>query len=806
MLDNHLEQAFTLAVEEARKRLHEFVTLEHLLYGIILEQHGKLLLDEVGADIPRLTTNLEYFFEENLTPLPQSRNEIVQTLALQRVIQRAMRQMQASGREKISIGDVLASLLEEDNSYAAYFLLAQGVSRLDILEHISYDIGGISEDLFKDENTEANEKALKSYTIDLTAQARDGKLDPLIGRQIEIERAVQILARRRKNNPLFVGDPGVGKTALAEGLAQMIVSEDVPSDMKKSQIFSLDLGGMMAGAKYRGDFEGRLKAVMAAINDIPDAILFIDEIHTIVGAGAVNGGSLDASNILKPALASGEIRCIGSTTHEELRNHFEKDKAFSRRFQKIDVPEPSQEECVEILKGLKSRYEEHHGVRYTPEALEAAVNLSVRYLTEARLPDKAIDLIDEAGAKKRLSIPESDDDSESNTKPHRVGVKDIESVVAIMARVPSVRASSTDRASLKNLEIDLKKLVFGQDKAVDNVTKAILRSRAGFNHADRPQGSFLFYGPTGVGKTELAKQLAHCLDVPFLRYDMSEYMEKHAVARLIGAPPGYVGFDQGGLLTEAIRKTPNAVLLLDEIEKAHPDIYNVLLQVMDYATLTDTSGRKADFRNVTIIMTTNAGAFEMSARSIGFGESTGPSHSTGRAKKALERLFTPEFRNRLDAMVDFAPLSRGVMINIVDKFVKELQASLDEKDVSINLSESTLNYLADRGYDPVFGARPLARVIREDIEDVLSGEILFGELSKGGVANIDTVEDDQMPETNLLDGVARMTSNQKLVFTYGKKAKTPPKKAKSTKKDKSSLNDESKKTSKLATKKAVEPV
>ncbi len=759
MLDIHLEHAFTLAVNEVRSRRHEYFTLEHLLYGILLEEDGKTILGGVGVNLPALRRSLERFFRDNVTPMGSGTEiEVVQTLALQRVMQRTLRHMHTSGKDKAGIGDVLACLMEEENSYAAYFLLSQGVSRLDVLEFISGDVPGVNPDA-EDEEADADTKALRKYTVDLTAKAEKGEIDPLIGRTVELERAVQILARRRKNNPLFVGDPGVGKTALAEGLAVRFAEKKVPEEFYEVRLFSLDLGGMMAGAKYRGDFEGRLKSVLAALQRIPKAILFVDEIHTLVGAGSVSGGSLDASNILKPALGSGSLRCIGSTTHEEMRNHFEKDKAFSRRFQKIDVAEPSAEECLAILQGLKERYEAHHNVRYSPAALEAAVTLSVRYLPDARLPDKAIDLIDEAGARRRLrrngsdaeAAPEAEKDAtpESAAKTGKggrkrarapvvtVGVSDVEQVVESMARIPSVKATAADKASLKNLKRDLLQVVFGQDTAVEGVTRAVLRARAGFTREGRPQGTFVFYGPTGVGKTELAKQLAASLKVAFIRYDMSEYMEKHAVSRLIGAPPGYVGFDQGGLLTEAVRKTPHAVLLLDEMEKAHPDVFNVLLQVMDYATLTDTTGRKADFRNVIIIMTTNAGAFEMSARNIGFGQSTSRGIAADKAKKALEKIFTPEFRNRLDAMVPFSSLSKGIMGRIVDKFTKEMSANLAERNVTIGFTPAAREHLAKKGFDPVFGARPLARVMREDVEDVLAGELLFGSLKNGGEVRVD---------------------------------------------------------------------
>lgn len=792
MLDPNLERVFTFAVREVRRRGHEYLTLEHVLYGITFEESGRHLLAGLGINVATLRVKLEDFFTDNVTPLGlEEETEVVQTIALQRVMQRTLRHMQSSGRMTVGVGDILAGIMEEEHSYAAFYVLSQGVTRLDILEYISAsprrnaEPGPASSDTA---DGEADAQALKKYTVDLTEKARQGKLDPLIGRERELDRAVQILARRRKNNPLFVGDPGVGKTALAEGLAMRIVAKQVPGDFCEAALYSLDLGGMMAGAKYRGDFEGRLKSVLTALARIPGSILFVDEIHTLVGAGAVSGGSLDASNILKPALASGELRCVGSTTHEELRNHFEKDRAFSRRFQKIDVNEPSTDECLEILKGLKERYEKHHGVRYTPAALDAAVVLSARYLPDARLPDKAIDLMDEAGARRRLrglllakgeegalERPSAKTASgvckvNKNAAPLSVSVADIEQVVQGMARIPSVKATASDKLSLRHLERDLKRVVYGQDEAVAGVTRAVLRARAGFKRDSRPQGSFLFYGPTGVGKTELAKQLAATLQLPFLRYDMSEYMEKHAVSRFIGAPPGYVGFDQGGMLVEAVRKNPHAVLLLDEIEKAHPDVFNVLLQVMDYGALTDSSGRKADFRNVVIIMTTNAGAFEMSARNIGFStpaEKTRSDDAAGKAKKALERLFTPEFRNRLDAMIAFNALSPKVMGRIVDKFIQELSATLAERKISLTLTETAREHLAKAGYDPIFGARPLSRIMREQVEDVLATELLFGALRKGGSVSIAACGD---------SGAQAKEKGKGLIFRYfgevaGKKKK-----------------------------------
>ncbi|MDR0827423.1 MAG: ATP-dependent Clp protease ATP-binding subunit ClpA [Desulfovibrio sp.] len=773
MLDAHLERAFALAVNVVRTRRHEYFTLEHLLYGILSEEKGKSLLAEIGVSVDALRRKLDDFFNAHLNPMRNEGNrEIVQTLAMERVMSRTLRQMQSSGRILASIGDILAGIMEEEDSYAAYFIQEQGISRLDILEHISADAPGVEDSENRegvrekrsgqegDENSQ-DSKALRKYTQDLTASAANGDLDPLIGRQEELERTVQILARRRKNNPLFVGDPGVGKTALAEGLALRIVSGDIPKEFQNSRLFSLDLGGMMAGSKYRGDFEGRLKSVLAALARIPKAILFIDEIHTLVGAGAVSGNALDASNILKPALGSGKLRCIGSTTHEELRNHFEKDKALSRRFQKIEVLEPSHADCREILNGLKGHYEKHHNVRYSPSALDAALTLSARYLPEARLPDKAIDLMDEAGARRRLARADSPAgnpaDAGKKAPPARVKVADIEHVLQSMARIPSVKAGAAEKVSLRHLERDLKSALFGQDEAVSALSRSVLRARAGFRSQGRPQGSFLFYGPTGVGKTELAKQLATTLKVPFLRYDMSEYMERHAVSRFIGAPPGYVGFDQGGLLVEAVRKNPHAVLLLDEMEKAHPDVFNVLLSAMDYATLTDSAGRKADFSNVIIIMTTNAGAFEMSNRSIGFKAAAERDAPAGKAKKALEKVFSPEFRNRLDAMIPFHALSDPVMLKIVEKFRMELEAGLAERKVSLSMSKAAEKHLAQAGYDPVFGARPLARVMREEVEDTLAGEILFGRLKKGGTVRIDATDGEK--------------GRTKLLFSYTAQAK-----------------------------------
>ncbi len=729
MLGKRLEAVLSAAVTEVRKRNHEFLTLEHILFAIVQDEQGRHILVSCGADADALSNRLEVFFSSHLEPLPADvPTEVVQTMSVQRVLQRAVVQMQSASKDKVEVGDLLAALFEEEDSYAVYFLRSQGLTRLDVLEYISHSS---ADDWTEQEGAKdgaaGKPDALSQFCVDLTARAREGQIDPLIGRAEELERTVQVLARRRKNNPLFVGEPGVGKTALAEGLALRIVDGDVPQSFLEASVYALDMGSLLAGTKYRGDFEARLKAVIKELKDIDEAILFIDEIHTIVGAGATSGGSMDASNILKPVLASGAIRCIGSTTYEEYRNHFEKDRALSRRFQKIDVPEPTTEECLDILKGLKPYYEEHHGVRYTNPAIKSAVELSARYINERFLPDKAIDVIDEAGAAYRLRS--------ANRKRNTITAGDIERVVARMARIPEQRVTSGDRLKLAELEPTLKGMVFGQDDAVDVVCRAIMRSRAGLGRDDRPTGSFLFYGPTGVGKTELAKQLAATLGVQFLRYDMSEYMEKHAVSRLIGAPPGYVGFDQGGQLTDAIRKHPYAVVLMDEIEKAHPDIFNILLQVMDYATLTDNTGRKADFRNVILIMTSNAGAREMAAKPIGFGSNTEVDVAS-RGLKEVEKAFSPEFRNRLDALVPFQGLSEEIMLGIVDKFVAELEAQMRDKRVRIQLTDAARKRLAALGYDPAFGARPMRRAIRRGLEDDIAREVLFGALQRGGLVKV----------------------------------------------------------------------
>ncbi|NDV23429.1 ATP-dependent Clp protease ATP-binding subunit ClpA [Desulfovibrio sp. JC022] len=750
MLSKALEQALTSAVNEVRLRNHEFLTLEHLLYAIIQEEVGADVIAGCGAELPKLRSQLERFFDENLEPLPTGVDtEVVQTLGVRRVLQRAIWQKKAAGKDSVEVGDVVAAMFEEEDSYAVYFLKTHDISRLDILEYISHSMseGDWSEGLDISPNPQHGgsgpspdgkpsggkddkKSPLEEFTTNLTQRARDGKIDPLIGRDNEVERTLQVLSRRRKNNPIFVGDPGVGKTAMAEGLALAIAKGNIPASFEDTDVFALDMGALLAGTKYRGDFESRLKGVLAQLKHKEGAILFVDEIHTIVGAGAVSGGSMDASNILKPFLASGEIRCIGATTYEEYKNHFEKDRALSRRFQKIDISEPSVEETIEILKGLKPYYEEHHNVLYAPSAIKAASELSARHINERFLPDKAIDVIDEAGAFYNLS--------QRKRKDNRIVVADVEKVISKMARIPTRRITMSDRSRLQELDVNLKSVVFGQDEAVDQISKAILRSRAGMKQIGRPTGSFLLTGPTGVGKTELARQLASTMGVHFMRFDMSEYMEKHAVARLIGAPPGYVGFDQGGLLTEGVRKNPHCVILFDEIEKAHPDVFNILLQVMDYATLTDNNGRKADFRHVVLLMTSNAGAREMAKGGIGFGASVKGGEDKGRGLKAVEKIFSPEFRNRLDSIVSFNSLQIDVMELIVEKFVKELNGQLLDNKVAIEVDKKSRRWLAEKGHDPAYGARPMARLIQTSIKDEIADEILFGKLVKGGTVQVTT--------------------------------------------------------------------
>ncbi|MEZ4600070.1 MAG: ATP-dependent Clp protease ATP-binding subunit ClpA [Syntrophotaleaceae bacterium] len=740
MFAQEVQITFSLAVREAQKRHHEYLTTEHILYAMLLEQHGQEIIAACGGDLESLKHLLEEFFVDQMVSLPGDQEVIPeQTISLQRVLQRAVLHLHSAGKKEISLGDVLAAMLEEKKSHAVYILETQGISRLDVLNYISHGISKASAKNQQKPGDEQNKPAeqetpkgpetdpLKAFTVNLLARARQGRIDPLIGRSLELERTVQVLCRRRKNNPIYVGEPGVGKTAMAEGLALMIHEGRVPDLLQGVTIYLLDMGALLAGTKFRGDFEERLKGVLKSLENRRDAILFIDEIHTIVGAGATSGGSLDASNILKPMLASGELRCIGSTTYEEYKNLFDKDRALSRRFQKIDIVEPTVEETVAILSGLRDKYEAFHKVQFTDDALRAAAELSARHINYRHLPDKAIDVIDEVGAACRLApVPKQ-----------TVTVADVEKVVASMARIPERTVSTNDRRRLKYLARDLKRKVFGQDEAIDAMCRSVLRARAGLGHPDKPTGSFLFTGPTGVGKTEVARQLAEQLGVEFLRFDMSEYMEKHSVARLIGAPPGYVGFEQGGLLTDAVVKHPYAVLLLDEIEKAHPDLFNILLQVMDHGTLTDNNGKHADFRNVVLIMTSNVGARDLSAKPIGFGQGG----ITGSNKNAVERTFSPEFRNRLDAMISFRALSEETMLLIVDKFIQELRKRLVDQKVEIKLSAPARTLLARRGFDPVYGARPLARLIQTEISDVIANEILFGHLSRGGTVNVGCRQD-----------------------------------------------------------------
>jgi ATP-dependent Clp protease ATP-binding subunit ClpA len=746
-----LEIVLTVAYREATSRKHTHLTLEHLLYALAHDPEGERILAACGADLPRLRRDLDQFLKESVEQFTRGQQkEPEQTLAFRRVLQTAVLHVQSAGRQEVHSGDVLAALLQQSKSYAAQLLSSHGVTRLDVLNFITH---GVSKVPFTDEEQPggdgeaeggAGERGaatardpLGAYAVNLTARARTGDLDPLIGRADELQRTMEILCRRRKNNPVFVGDAGVGKTAMAEGLASRLLEEDVPELLRGAEVFSLDTGALLAGTRFRGDFEERFKAVIAALARRPMPILFIDEIHSTVGAGATTGGTMDLATLIKPILTAGQLRVVGSTTHEEFK-HIEKDRALARRLQKITIDEPSILETVKILQGLRSRYEGHHHVRYTDEALEAAAKLAARHLRDYRLPDSAIDVLDEAGAKQRLSM------TVETIEPSEIGAAHVEDVVARMARIPAKQASSSDKDRLKSLEEALGRVVFGQEDAVATVARAIKRSRAGLGQPDRPAGCFLFTGPTGVGKTELAKQLALHLGNEFIRFDMSEYMEKHAVARLIGAPPGYVGFEQGGLLVDAIRQHPYAVLLLDEIEKAHQDIFNILLQVMDHATLTDNNGRKADFRQVVLIMTSNAGSRELSASTIGFAESSRSAHGVQgrqktaqqRAKQAIEKVFSPEFRNRLDAIVSFGPLTPGVMETIVEKFILQLEAQLAERRVAITLEPEARVWLAEKGYDPVFGARPLARVIQTEVRDPLTDEILFGRLENGGTVTI----------------------------------------------------------------------
>ncbi len=742
MISKELSVTLSLAVKEARKRRHEYVSIEHLLFAILNDSLGFEIIESCGGEPVKLNAVLESFFDEGMESLPEESEYVLQqTIGFQRVLQRALNHAGSAEKKEVDVGDILASIFQEKESHAVYFLNQQGITRMDVLSYISHHIPktpseGESEGFEWPGKTRPGKKKktspLKAFTTDLVEKAAEGVLDPLIGRSSEIERTLQVLCRRRKNNPVFVGDPGVGKTAMAEGLAQKIAEGDIPDLLKDIHIYSLDLSGLLAGTKFRGDFEKRMKGVIAALQKKKNAILFIDEIHMIVGAGSTSSGSIDASNILKPVLADGRVRCIGSTTYEEYKNLFEKDRALSRRFEKIEVSEPSIGETVKILKGLKKRYEEHHQIVYSDSALKAAAELSAKYINDRYLPDKAIDAIDEAGASIRISGP-------SHRK--KIHPRDIERIVAKIARIPEIKVTTSDRTKLEDLEGKIKQVVFGQDEALKALVTSIKRSRAGLGVPDHPVGSFLFTGPTGVGKTEVARQIAGILGINFLRFDMSEYMEKHSVARLIGAPPGYVGFEQGGFLTDGIRKHPYTVLLFDEIEKAHPDLYNILLQILDYATLTDNNGKKADFRNVIIMMTSNVGSREMSSAAIGFGEKR---YSTGnKSKKAVEKFFSPEFRNRLDEMISFNPLSVEVMEKIVDKFIDELNQQISSKKITLAISSEVRSWLAKKGHDSRYGARPLSRLIQNEIKNVISEQILFGHLEKGGRIIVN-VEDDNL--------------------------------------------------------------
>ncbi|MBI5847801.1 MAG: ATP-dependent Clp protease ATP-binding subunit ClpA [Nitrospirae bacterium] len=741
MINKEFELIMEATIKDARSQRHEYLTVEHILYAILHDDLGANVLKNCGGNISSIKKALaEYFMEEFRKPAPKGNPYPRPTIGFQRVIQTALTHVQSAGREEADAGDILSAIFFEEDSHAVHILHQEGIQRLDVLEYISHGMAKIrkegplpheQEDRDQERHKERpSEDPLGIYTVNLVEKAHSGEIDPLVGRKTELERMVQILCRRRKNNVILVGEPGVGKTAVVEGLALKIQSGMVPEAMKKSSIYSLDMGSLIAGTKYRGDFEARLKATIKALERIPEAILFIDEIHTIVGAGATSGGSMDASNILKPVLNSGRLRCVGASTYEEYRNYFEKDRALSRRFQKLEIQEPSVEETISILGGLKSYYEEFHHVRYCQSALRAAAELSAKFINDKYLPDKAIDVIDEAGALSRLA---------GKAGTHAIGTAEVEKIVANIAKIPPQTVSQSDIKKLMTLDKDLKKVVFGQDQAIALLVSSIKRIRAGMGNPGRPVGSFLFLGPTGVGKTEVSKQMAAVMGIKFIRFDMSEYMEKHAVSRLIGAPPGYVGFDQGGLLTDEIRKHPYAVLLLDEIEKAHPDIFNILLQIMDYATLTDNSGKKADFRNIILIMTSNAGAKDMDRQVIGFGDRSQDREMKG--KDAITNLFSPEFRNRLDATLTFKSLTLEIMKKVVDKFMAELKGSMKKKKIHILLSDEAQTWLAAKGHDPAHGARPLGRLIQEKIKDVLSDEVLFGRLRKGGTVAIGVHDD-----------------------------------------------------------------
>ena len=736
MLSRELEETLRRAMSNAASCSHEFATLEHLLLALTEDSDALEVLHACNVDIDELVKKLGEFIEIELASIvdPEGNVDVQPTASFQRVIQRAIIHTQSSGREVATGANVLVSIFSERESHAVWFLKSLNMTRLDAVSFISHGADSSiaksqSEDQAGETIGEDGKDPLSQFAVNLIAKAAAGRIDPLIGRSRELDRTIQVLCRRTKNNPLYVGDPGVGKTAIAEGLALRIYEGNVPDVLATAVIYSLDMGQLLAGTRYRGDFEERLKAVMKAVVDDENAILFIDEIHTVIGAGATSGGAMDASNLLKPALQEGTLRCIGSTTYKEYRGHFEKDRALVRRFQKIDVAEPTIPDTIKILNGLKSRYEDHHKVRFTGAALKTAVDLSARYINDRKLPDKAIDVIDEAAAAQNLLPP--------SRRRQTIGQKEIEATVATMARIPSKHVSRDDKAVLASLETDLKRMVFGQDPAITALASAIKLSRAGLRDAEKPVGNYLFSGPTGVGKTEVARQLAETLGIKLMRFDMSEYMERHTVSRLIGAPPGYVGFDQGGLLTDAVDQTPHAVLLLDEIEKAHPDLFNILLQVMDHGKLTDNNGKVVDFRNVVLIMTTNAGAQELSKSAIGFNRT----HNEGADIEAIEKMFTPEFRNRLDAIIPFAPLGKDVIRLVVDKFIMQLDAQLADRNVEIELSEAAMDWLAERGYDAKYGARPLARVVQEHIKKPLADEMLFGGLVGGGLVFVDVADD-----------------------------------------------------------------
>ena len=762
-----LEKAIHAALAQANVHKHELATLEHLLLALTDEPEAAKVMQACGVDLSTLRATLTEFIEDELSTLVTEveGSEAVPTAAFQRVIQRAAIHVQSSGRTEVTGANVLVAIFAERESNAAFFLQEQEMTRYDAVNFIAHGVAkdpnfgearpisgstefDAEENIDVSEGGEAKESALAKYCVDLNDKARKGEIDPLIGRDHEVERCIQVLCRRRKNNPLLVGDPGVGKTAIAEGLANKIVNSETPEILSATTIYSLDMGALLAGTRYRGDFEERLKAVMTEMEEHDDAVLFIDEIHTVIGAGATSGGAMDASNLLKPALQGGKLRCMGSTTYKEFRQHFEKDRALARRFQKIDVSEPSVDDAVKILKGLKPYFEEHHAIKYTSEAIKSAVELSARYIHDRKLPDKAIDVIDEAGAAQHLVV--------ESKRRKTIGIKEIEAVVAKIARIPPKTVSKDDAATLKDLENALKRQVFGQDNAIEALSSAIKLARAGLREPEKPIGNYLFAGPTGVGKTEVAKQLADSLGVELMRFDMSEYMEKHAISRLIGAPPGYVGFDQGGMLTDKVDQNPHCVLLLDEIEKAHPDVFNILLQVMDHGKLTDHNGRTTDFRNVIIIMTSNAGASDAARAPLGFGRD----RREGEDTEAIERLFTPEFRNRLDAVISFAPLAKKVISRVVEKFVLQLEAQLMDRNVTIELTPAAAEWLGNAGYDDKMGARPLGRVIQEQIKKPLAEELLFGKLAKGGVVKVD-VKDEKIDIQILEPEKARIASKKK---------------------------------------------